>query len=251
MPRVVLNSFLVAACLVAGPAIVLQAQVSGDGPQSFTAAKAASQATDVPRSAPASDDKKVKREPNRQNTDRITMLTPGREAAALAFVTNHHPELVELLERLKADRPRQYQSVVLDLFRTSERLAALHENDPLRHELALRAWKTRSRIQLLAARAALSDDESIRLELRRALEEQAHIRGQQLQYERDVATERLKKAETALEEFEQGRQAQIDRQYNALLRQIERSAEKSKALKNKPAKGKNSKSAVKKKETAQ
>jgi hypothetical protein len=190
----------------------------------------------------------AKQKPNPKNKDRAEpaiTLTSEREEAALAFIRAHHPELLEVLDQLKAGSPRRYKAVVLDLFRSSERLRAMREMDPNRYELALKAWKVRSRIHLLAARAALSDDESLRLELRRAFEEQADIRRAQLQYERDLLTERLKKADAALGKLDQERAAQIERQYNTLIRQIEKSAERAKALKqNKAAKDRKPKTAT-------
>jgi hypothetical protein len=171
----------------------------------------------------------------RDRQEPALVLTPAREAAALAFVRNHHPELVELVDRLKETSPAEYKAVVSDLFRNSERLAALEESDPARYELALRAWKIKSRIHLLGARASLSDDESIRLELRGALEEQAQIRLEQLRFERDAIAERQKKAEAALARFEQDRAGHVDRQYDMLIRQIERAGVKAKALKQKKA----------------
>ncbi len=82
-------------------------------------------------------------------------MTPEREAAALDFVKSHHPELIALLDQLKAKDRRQYDVVVRDLFRTNERLATMQANDLPRYEIALQAWKLKSRIQVLAARGKL------------------------------------------------------------------------------------------------
>ena len=63
--------------------------------------------------------------------------TPGgmnvaREAAALAFVHEHHPELESLLASLKERQPKQYEAAIRDLFRHSERLAGYQEKDAAR-----------------------------------------------------------------------------------------------------------------------
>lgn len=170
----------------------------------------------------------AKRPAKRNGEETSSTVTPAREAAALEFVRNHHPELIDLLEQLKAKSSREYQRVVGELFRTSERLAQLQETDSRRHDVALRIWKMRSRIQVLAARAALSDDPAVYEQLRVALAEQADIRREQLQLEVELAGERLKRAETALANFEQNRAKQLATQQDMLLKQIERARVKNK-----------------------
>ena len=127
------------------------------------------------------------------------------------------------MEQLKGKDSRQYEIVVRDLFRTSERLSAMQQNDLPRYEIALQAWKLKSRIQVLAARASLDEDPAILAELRAAIEEQSEVRKQQLKYERDLLAERLHRAESALANFERDRSQQVDRQYEMLLKQIEKS----------------------------
>jgi hypothetical protein len=163
------------------------------------------------------------RRPRKAAPEAPLPFTPEREAAALDFVRNHHPQLVNLLEQLKVKDHRQYEVVVRDLFRTSERLATMQQNDLPRYEIALQAWKLKSRIQVLAARASLDEDPAILAELRAALEEQSDVRKQQLKYERDLLAERLHRAESALANFERDRSQQVDRQYEMLLKQIEKS----------------------------
>ncbi len=49
------------------------------------------------------------------------------------------------------------------------------------------------------------------------------MRKHQLQYEHDLLAERLKRAESALANFQRDRSQQVDRQYEMLLKQIEKS----------------------------
>src|SRR6478736_3014044 len=56
-------------------------------------------------------------------------VTPEREAAAMAFVKQHHPELADLLTMLKAGNQKEYEKAVRELYRTSERLAQIQERD--------------------------------------------------------------------------------------------------------------------------
>lgn len=157
------------------------------------------------------------------------ILTPEREAAAIQFVREHHPELVDLLKGLKQTNAAQYQAAVRQLFQTSERLAKIHETDPQRYELELKLWQIKSRIQLLAARSSVSRDPEIESQLRAALAEQAQVQLQELQMERDRAAARLKKLDASIEQFQSNRQRNTENQFNVLLRNIDRARQIAKA----------------------
>src|SRR5690349_21481699 len=74
------------------------------------------------------------------------------ERAALEFAKEHHSELSDLLGHLKAAQPKKYQQAIEELWRISERLGTLQKRDSDRYALELELWKTKSRIQVLAAR---------------------------------------------------------------------------------------------------
>ena len=136
-------------------------------------------------------------------------LTPEREAAAITFVRQHHPELVDLLNQLKETKPAEYQTAIRELFQTSERLAQLREQDPQRYELELAAWKTKSRIQLLAARSTMSADKSFEDQLHAALVEQADIRLKLMKLERDRIADRLEKLDKSIEQYQASQATEI------------------------------------------
>jgi hypothetical protein len=158
-------------------------------------------------------------------------LTPEREAAAITFVRHHHPELVDLLNQLKESKPAEYQTAIRELFQTSERLAQLREQDPQRYELELAGWKVKSRLQLLAARSAMSADKSFEDQLHTALAEQADIRLKLMKLERDRTADRLEKLNKNIEQYQSGEAAQIERQFEQLLKHISGSRDQLKAAK--------------------
>lgn len=162
------------------------------------------------------------------------LLTPEREAAALQFVRDHHPELVDLLKGLKTAHPAQYQAAVRQLYQTSERLAKIHEADPERYEVELKLWKIKSRIHLLAARASLSRDPEIESQLKTALAEQAQVQLEDLRLDRDRAAERLKTYERLVDQFQSNEQQNLDKQFKLLMTEVDRqrmqSAAKSTAI---------------------
>ena len=126
-------------------------------------------------------------------------FTREREAAALEFVRLHHPELAELLDRLKSNHRSEYERAVRELFRTSERFAQLQERNPGRYQSDLQLWKLNSRIQVLIARLAMETDPQVERELRAVLAEQIELKRQQLQSERDKAAAKLAELDRELE----------------------------------------------------
>lgn len=147
------------------------------------------------------------------------VVTPEREAAAMTFVEEHHPELAELLSYLKSNRPKDYERAVRDLFKTSERLATIHDGDFERYQLELELWKIQSRIQLLGARLKMSDSEPLRKQLREALNRQIDLRLASLERERDRTSEKLQKLDEQLQKTAASRDQAIERQMRMLTKQ--------------------------------
>lgn len=146
------------------------------------------------------------------------IITPEREAAALAFANLHHSELTALLTALSTRNPAQYQNALRDLYRASERLAQVQEKDAERYELDLADWKVSSRIQILVAKLSMAPSQAVKDELRLLIGEQADIRIKMLQLERDRAAARQAKAEELLQAAESGREAEVKRRYEMFLR---------------------------------
>lgn len=82
----------------------------------------------------------------------LPIFTPAREAAALAFVAQHHPELRKLLKSLADADKQAYEQAVCEIFAETEALADVLAKDVDVYAIALEEWKVRSRIHLLIAR---------------------------------------------------------------------------------------------------
>ena len=202
---------LVACLAVCLAAVVASTAAGAESLDSANSARAISNASPAKQSSP---------KPAAKHAP--VLITPEREAAALEFVRDHHPELVDLLKGLKNSHPAQYQAALRQLFQTSERLAKIHEIDPQRYELELKLWKIKSRIQLLAARSSLGRDPEIEAQLKSALAEQAQVQLQELQMDRDRAAERLNKIDASIEQFQANRERNIARQFETLMREVDR-----------------------------
>lgn len=156
---------------------------------------------------------------SRRNAPKSTPgMTKAREAAALAFVREHHAELEELLIQLGESQPKQYEAAIRDLFRTSERLAAFHERDSDRYAMELTTWKLNSRVQLLSARLLMTPaDKQLREKLKQAMLDHAAVRRELLTLERERVTKRLDKIEAQIKSIDQGAERMVDRQIKNLL----------------------------------
>lgn len=94
----------------------------------------------------------------------LPRFTEEREAAVLFFVKKQLPELSPLLEELKKHNRSQYEQEVREIFQVTEILADLLD-DPKRHELELKFWKTENKALVIVARLGPSKaEEKIKLE---------------------------------------------------------------------------------------
>ncbi|MBL9081285.1 MAG: hypothetical protein JNK76_05735 [Planctomycetales bacterium] len=145
-------------------------------------------------------------------------FTPEREAAALTFVRAHHPELAELLDRLKTRRPQEYQKAVRELFRASERLAQSQEMQPLRYEMELNEWKLQSRIQLLVARMSMGRTPEQEAELRQLLAEQLAVHRELVKFTHERTAARAAALQKELDELDADREQLVERRYQEALK---------------------------------
>jgi hypothetical protein len=145
----------------------------------------------------------------------------------VTFAQKHHPELAELLARLKASYPEQYTKALRELDKTRTRLDKARETDADRYAILLREWQLDSRVRLLAARLTMSTSEELETELRQALTERHDVRLQLLTYDREKSKTRLVKVDEQIAEHVQNREVSIDREFD----RIKKSAE----LRKKPA----------------
>ena len=158
-------------------------------------------------------------------------VSPKRETEAVAFAQQHHPQLAELLTRLKASHPEQYSKALRELDKTRTRLERARENDADRYTILLREWQLDSRVRLLAARITMSTSGELETELRQVLAERHDVRLQLLTYDREKSKTRLQKMDEQIAEHVQSRETSIDREFD----RIKKTAETRKKPVTKPA----------------
>ncbi len=158
-----------------------------------------------------SDSRKTNRKPGAKppaKSRRALEVTPEREAAALTFVKQHHPELSELLMYLKEKRNREYQRAVRELFRNSEGLAVIRDRDEERYRLELAVWKNKSRVQLISARFRMEQTDELRRQLQVALQQQVQRKLDVMNFEKQRLQQRVKKLDDQMNLLKKS-QAQI------------------------------------------
>lgn len=150
-----------------------------------------------------------------------------REEAALLLVREHQPELLELLNRLKATKEKDYQQAIRELSRDSQRINSFKEKDPQRFELEVRAWQLDSRIRLLTAKLSLKDRPELQEDLKAALAERADLRLAQRKLERERIASRLTKLDEDIAALVKNREEDLKKTFDRLLRAAERARPKS------------------------
>mgnify|MGYP001126223202 CR=1 FL=1 len=148
-------------------------------------------------------------------------ITPEREAIALSFAQEHHPEMAALLGHLKRSNKRQYERAIRELFRTSERLAQAKERDDARYELDLEIWKVESQIRLLVARLTMSPgDVEMQEKLRSLLMERVDLRIRRQRMDRDRLAARVQRLDENIASLESEREALVDQSYAKLIESV-------------------------------
>ena len=157
---------------------------------------------------------------------RVQAREPADEAAALAFVGENHPELAELLARLKSMKPEEYRKAVTELSQAAEKLGQLKGRDPRRYDAALEVWKARSRVNLLAARLAGGSgpgtDPESSTPLRAAVEAQVDAEIRQQRTEKAIVEERLTRLGDNLRRLESRRDAAVEARVKNLVNRARR-----------------------------
>ncbi len=150
-------------------------------------------------------------------------FTPQREKIALAFVGDHHPELAALLKTLAPMNRNEYEKAIVELSSEAQSLENLRHRDERRYELALAVWKTRSRVELLAAQLAGLEPESAarrRLEsrLRSTLEAQVDAEIQRQRYDQEQTAARAERLLESLDRLKRNRDKIVDQRFQSVRR---------------------------------
>ena len=144
-------------------------------------------------------------------------ISAARETAILDFVKTNHAELIPLLEGIKEKAPAEYAAAMIDLDRTLTRLEKIKDAMPARYEAQLVDWKMTSRIRLLTARLAFSNDpDAVETELRAAVRERLEKRLTAQRAEREQALHRVEKLNSSINDLSTNMDSLIDKEVTQL-----------------------------------
>jgi len=150
------------------------------------------------------------------------------EADAIAFVQENHPELVSLLQSLKAMRQKEYESAIRDIVRTKKRLDAPAKRESEIHAMELGAWKLKSKIDLLIARGIARDKTFDTAELRDLLKLQLENQKKRWKHEQANLAKRQEQLADLLSRTEGHEDEKIDQQLSAHLKNVDSKVGKTK-----------------------
>ena len=148
-------------------------------------------------------------------------LPAERETASALFARQQHPELADLLVRLKKRHPDQFAKAIRELDKTRERLEKQRDKDRERYAILLHEWQLDSRIRLLSARLTMGATQELEQELRQVLLERHDVRLELLTLEHERSKRRVQKLNDQIVENVQNRESSVDRE----LDRIKKSAE--------------------------
>ncbi len=154
-------------------------------------------------------------------------LPVERETAAARFAQQQHPQLADLLARLKNSHPDQYAKAIRELDKTRERLDKQRDKDRERYAILLHEWQLDSRIRLLAARLTMGATRELEQELRQILFERHDVRLQLLTFDRERAKGRVQKLNDQIVENVQNRESSVDRELDRIKKSAETRKKKS------------------------
>jgi hypothetical protein len=154
--------------------------------------------------------------------------TAEQESQSIAFVRQHHPELVQLLQRLKDMNREEYESALKEILKVRRRLEALEKRDSELWAVDLDAWKIQSQIDLMLARAVVHDKDFERQSLRVLVEKKVTNQRKRLELEQKSLATRQKQVEESLARLQGNEQERVNQQMTTLLKKVDSKKSKSK-----------------------
>jgi len=153
------------------------------------------------------------------------------ESDAIAFVTEHHPELVSLLQSLKSMRQKEYDMAIREIGRTKKRLEALVKREPELHSMELDAWKLKSKIDLLMARGIARDKSFDKAVLRDLLSQRLENQKKRWRHEQTTLKKRQEQLAELLARTEGSENDKVEQELSTHLKNVDAKIVKTKKSK--------------------
>ncbi len=129
---------------------------------------------------------------------------------AIAFVQQHQPALIQLLEYLEKKQPAQYQQAIREILKTKQKLANLEKRDRELHEVELALWKLRAELRLLVAKRSVVNERernALDAQLHKLVEQEMHHDLERMRIEKRRAEQRIAQLDNQIAERNSNREA--------------------------------------------
>jgi len=146
----------------------------------------------------------------------------AQERAALQFLGDQFPELVDLVGRLKEADPAEYANAIRELHETYEMLERLRNTDRRRYLHELKSWQLQSRIDVVTARLTVAPNPYLEKRLRDLVTERIDSRREWLLSERQAHLRRAEELGEEADKILDRRNELVDNALDQLLREVER-----------------------------
>lgn len=166
-----------------------------------------------------------------------TRLSAAETDAALDFARTHHVELAELLGQLRENSPAAFRRGIREIHRTVQRLERIQEKQPSRYVNELERWKITSRLQLVAARWAMSQDPELEATMRDLIRQRAEIHVLSMKEERTRITKRLSNLDSQISDATEGLDDYVAKALSKIKKQVAFNAKSRQANHNKTSPG--------------
>lgn len=153
--------------------------------------------------------------------------TEQLEAEAIEFVKENHPELVSLLQLLKAMRQSEYEAAIRDIVKTKKRLDVILKRDLESHGIELESWKLQSKIDLLLAKGFARNKAFDTKVLRGLLIDQVSNHKKRLKYEQQNILKRQEQVAESLGRLEGHEDERVEQQLVSLMKRVDAKSDKS------------------------
>ncbi len=151
------------------------------------------------------------------------------ESKAIGLVNAHMPELKDVLDRLRADQPRQYDRAIRDLAKSVRKLDLAKDRDEQLYEIELELLKAQNQANLATAKLKVRDSQSDRKHLRNSVARLQQAQVARAQYDVEIYRQRFERAKQQLDAAGERLEAkqidpeqQLERSYLGLLRKAGR-----------------------------